>query len=167
MMTVEGNPSDSVGLRVLVVDDDADVRLLCRLNLMKEGHLVLEAASGVDALELMHDARPDVVVLDLMMPRVDGLQVLRELREDVRTQSLPIVILSARTQTGDQIAGWTAGADAYVTKPFSPAGLSRAIVRTLGEINVLSPEGRAKRRETQLRSLEAVWGSHDVPGMAG
>jgi two-component system response regulator MprA len=74
-MIVEGDPSDSVGLRVLVVDDDADVRLLCRLNLMSEGHHVLEAASGVDALALMHAARPDVVVLDLMMPRVDGLEV--------------------------------------------------------------------------------------------
>ena len=102
-----------------------------------------------------------------MMPRVDGLQVLRQLREDERTQNLPIVILSARTRTGDQIAGWAAGADAYVTKPFSPAGLSHAIVRTLEEISTLSPEGRAARRDTQLRSLETVWGSHDASGEAG
>jgi DNA-binding response OmpR family regulator len=162
-MTVEGEAPGSYGLRVLVVDDDPDVLLLCRLNLMSDGHLVLEASSGSDALELMYSERPDVVVLDIMMPRVDGLQVLRELREDARTKTLPIVILSARTLADDQIAGWTAGADAYVTKPFSPAGLCRAIMRTLEEISTLSPEGRADRRETQLRSLEAVWGSHDAP----
>jgi DNA-binding response OmpR family regulator len=166
-MTVGGEATDSSVVRVLVVDDDPDVRLLCRLNLLRDGLQVLEASSGVDALELVHSARPDVVVLDIMMPRIDGLQVLRELREDARTKSLPIVILSARTRGDDQIAGWTAGADAYLTKPFSPAGLSRAIMRTLDEISNLSPEGRAERRETHIRSLEAVWGAHNAPGAAG
>ena len=101
--------------RVLVVDDDETIRRTLRINLRARGYEVEEVASGRDALSTLEDAPPDLVILDLGLPDVDGVEVLRRLR---RTSRVPVVVLSARHQSDDKVEALDAGADDYVTKPF-------------------------------------------------
>lgn len=115
--------------RVLVIDDEPDVLLLCRVNLEHAGHEVLTAADGAQGMELARNERPDVIVLDLMMPRMDGYDVLEELSGDAGTREVPVLILTARTRTEDQLRGWRAGAAGYLTKPFAPVSLMADIDR--------------------------------------
>ena len=103
-----------------MIDDDPDLLALCRINLAVDGHDVEEASSGREGLELIASYEPDVVLLDVMMPTLSGLEVLRMIRAGLTTKDLPVVIVSARVGSEDQIAGKDAGADAYITKPFSP-----------------------------------------------
>jgi len=101
--------------RVLVVDDDETIRRTLRINLRARGYEVEEVASGRDALSTLEDAPPDLVILDLGLPDVDGVEVLRRLR---RTSRVPVVVLSARHQSDDKVEALDEGADDYVTKPF-------------------------------------------------
>lgn len=117
--------------RVLVVDDDPHVLKLLRLNFELEGYDVVSATNGEDALKLIASKKPDVVVCDVMMPGMNGLEVVRRVREDEAFANLPIVIVSAKAQVGDVSAGEGAGADAYVTKPFDPQDLLDAVGRVL------------------------------------
>lgn len=103
--------------RVLIADDDEDVRAYLEITLSLAGYDTLEAGDGVEALERARREGPDLVLLDVMMPRMDGLEVLRRLREDARTAHLPIVMLTARGQSSDTVEGLDAGADSYLTKP--------------------------------------------------
>jgi diguanylate cyclase (GGDEF)-like protein len=107
-----------VSTRVLIADDDEDIRAFLEVTLNLEGFEVSAARDGVETLELATSQSPDVVVLDVMMPRLDGLEVLRQLRSDTRTSHLPVLLLTARAQRTDAISGLDAGADDYVTKPF-------------------------------------------------
>jgi DNA-binding response OmpR family regulator len=116
-------------MRVLVIDDEPDVLLLCRVNLQIAGHEVVEASDGIAALELARSASPDVIVLDVMLPRRDGLSVLADLGSDDRTSGTPVILLTAKTQAEDRLAGWRAGCTEYVTKPFSPVALTDAVER--------------------------------------
>jgi diguanylate cyclase (GGDEF)-like protein len=104
--------------RVLVVDDDADIRTVLALTLEHAGFEVLEATDGDRALEIIRVERPDVVLLDVMMPGRNGIEVLRELRTDARSANLPVLLLTARAQPQDAVSGLDAGADDYITKPF-------------------------------------------------
>ena len=106
------------GNRVLVVDDDADIRTVLELTLEHAGFEVLPAADGEQALRLARVERPDVVLLDVMMPGRDGIDVLRSLRTDPRTSNIPVLLLTARAQPQDAVSGLEAGADDYITKPF-------------------------------------------------
>jgi len=134
--------------RVLVVDDDADVRAYLALTLDLAGFAVLEAGDGIQALERARDGSPDLVLLDIMMPRLDGMQTLRRLREDARTSHLPVVMMTARDQREDTLRGLEAGADDYITKPF--------------DTDVLLARVRAAlRRADQQRSLNPLTG---LPG---
>jgi DNA-binding response OmpR family regulator len=135
--------------RILVIDDDPDVRTLCRLNLGWAGHEVLEAEGGEQALEMVAADAPDALVLDIMMPVVDGLDVLRRVRSDPATQELPVVVISARVGVEDQVRGLETGADAYVTKPFSPETLTSMVACALGS----DAEERRGWREARLREL--------------
>jgi len=101
--------------RVLVVDDDETIRRTLRINLRARGYEVEEVASGRDALSTLEDAPPDLVILDLGLPDVDGVEVLRRLR---RTSRVPVVVLSARHQSDDKVEALDEGADDFVTKPF-------------------------------------------------
>ncbi|MDQ6874510.1 MAG: response regulator [Actinomycetota bacterium] len=118
--------------RVLVVDDDLVIRQLIGINLELEGFEVHMAADGEEALQQAVDVLPDVVVLDVMMPRLDGLQVARRLRADARTQAMRLVLVSARAQAADLQRGEDMGVDAYITKPFEPDELV-SVVRRLAE----------------------------------
>jgi len=117
--------------RILVVDDDANASRLVKLYLQKDGYSVMVAADGREALEIARDKKPDLIVLDLMMPHVDGLEVCRRLRQE---SDVPIIMLTARTTDADKLTGLDMGADDYVTKPFSPGELAarvRAVLRRL------------------------------------
>jgi diguanylate cyclase (GGDEF)-like protein len=107
-----------VTARVLVADDEEDIRAYLEVTLELAGYEVLPASDGVEALELARTRRPDIVLLDVMMPRMDGHEVLRRLRDDARTSHLPVVLLTALGRRHQRIEGLDAGADDYVTKPF-------------------------------------------------
>jgi DNA-binding response OmpR family regulator len=110
--------------RVLVIDDESPIRLLCRVNLEAEGMEVLEAADGPSGLDKARAERPDVVLLDVMMPGLDGWRVAEELLDDERTAGIPIVFLTARAELRDRARGIDLGGVDYVTKPFNPVELA-------------------------------------------
>ncbi|MGW0559508.1 response regulator [Streptomyces sp. NPDC003016] len=112
--------------RVLVVDDNKVIRQLIRVNLELEGFEVVTAADGAECLDVVHRVRPDVVTLDVVMPRLDGMRTAARLREDPRTSRLPVAIISACTQYEVE-SGLAAGIDAFLSKPFEPAELVRVV----------------------------------------
>ena len=112
---------------VLVVDDDPVIQGLLRVNFEMEGYEVVVAGDGVEGLERARSEQPDVVILDVMMPRMDGLEVARALKADPATATIPILLLSAKAQEVDVRAGGATGADAYVTKPFDPLELLKRV----------------------------------------
>jgi len=117
--------------KVLVVDDEADIRELVRLNLAREGYEVADCETGEQALSLARTTRPDLIVLDLMLPGMDGLEVCRRLKADPRTSHILVVILTAKGEEADVVAGLEIGADDYVTKPFSGKVLVARVRRLL------------------------------------
>jgi diguanylate cyclase (GGDEF)-like protein len=127
--------SDPIGLPraslILVVDDDVDIARFVEVNLRLQGFDVLVAHDGEQALALLGEARPDLAVVDLMMPRVDGLELTRRLRENPLTSSMPIIMLTARGLTVDKVLGLTAGADDYLVKPFDTLELVARVNSTL------------------------------------
>ena len=106
--------------KILLVDDEASIRELVRFNLEKAGYQVQEAADGQEAVHAIRQAKPDLVVLDLMLPGLDGLDVCRLVKGSRETASIPIIMLTAKTEEIDKIIGLEMGADDYMTKPFSP-----------------------------------------------
>jgi CheY-like chemotaxis protein len=113
--------------RVLVVDDEPDVLLLCRLNLQQRGHELLEASEGGRGLELARERHPDVIVLDLMMPGMDGYQVLEALQRDDATSGIPVLVLTAKSLRADRERSHGLGAVAFLTKPFLPSELCEMV----------------------------------------
>jgi two-component system response regulator MtrA len=110
--------------RIVVADDDADVRMLVALKLESSGHDVVAVENGAIALEQCQAVHPDLVVLDLMMPGMSGIEACRAIRSDPSIAATPVILLTARAQSIDVDAGLAAGADEYVTKPFSPRELA-------------------------------------------
>ncbi|MFF3315524.1 response regulator [Streptomyces sp. NPDC003035] len=149
--------------RVLVVDDNRVIRQLIRVNLELEGFEVVTAADGAECLDVVHRVCPDVVTLDVVMPRLDGLRTAEKLRSDPRTSHVPVAIVSACTQH-DVDSGVAAGVDAFLAKPFEPAELVR-VVRQL-----MHRDGRERgaRRDGQEgpSAVDAVDGRHGA-GRAG
>ena len=120
--------------RILVVDDEPDITALVAFHLARAGYRVSTAANGPDALKAAKDERPDVIVLDLMLPGLSGYDVLAELRKRDETRDVGVILLTARRDEPDRIRGLTLGADDYLTKPFSPAELTlrvQALLRRL------------------------------------
>jgi DNA-binding response OmpR family regulator len=113
--------------RVLVVDDSEVIRTLICVNLEMEGFEVVQAVDGQDALEKVRQAAPDVMTIDVKMPRLDGFDTVARLRADPRTSSLKVAMVTACAQEGDIRRGREVGVDAYVTKPFDPAVLVRTV----------------------------------------
>ncbi len=116
-------PAAGTARRVLVVDDERSIRLLCRVNLAASGIEVLEASDGREGLELARKERPDLVLLDVMMPGLDGWTVARELASDEQTRDIPIVFLTARADPSDRRLGEQLGGVGYVVKPFDPVSI--------------------------------------------
>ncbi len=131
---------------ILVVEDEDDIQELIRYNLEKEGYKVYCAATGERALKDVHRRKPDLVLLDLMLPGVDGLTVCREIRSMKDVRRVPIIMLTAKGEEADVVAGLEVGADDYVTKPFSPRVLIarvRALFRRYAETDVRSDDEQA------------------------
>ena len=127
---------------VLIVEDETALVTLLRYNLEREGFRVAEAHDGEEALVLCAEERPDIVLLDWMLPLMSGIEVCRQLRRQTATANLPIIMLTARGEEGDRVRGLDAGADDYVTKPFSSRELVariRAVLRRGGESEDLMP----------------------------
>jgi DNA-binding response OmpR family regulator len=120
---------------VLVVDDDRPMRALCRVSLEEAGLRVLEAAGGEEALELVRDERPDLILLDIMMPGISGWEVTSALLADRSTDQIPIIFISARREVADRVRAFGLGAQDYVTKPFDPTALATTVAKTLAEID--------------------------------
>jgi two-component system phosphate regulon response regulator PhoB len=135
---------------VLVIDDEAPIRLLCRVNLEAEGMDVLEAADGPSGLDAAREHVPDVVLLDVMMPGLDGWQVAEKLLEDERTSEIPIIFLTARAEFRDRARGLDIGGVDYVTKPFNPLELAPLVRELLARIE------RGERDELRGEKLAAL-----------
>jgi two-component system, OmpR family, alkaline phosphatase synthesis response regulator PhoP len=137
--------------RVLVVEDERDVAELLRYNLTKDGYDVVVAATGSDAVKQAHEAHPDVVLLDIMVPQLNGWEICRRLKQDVETRAIPVIMVTGRVEEGDKVLGFEVGADDYVTKPFSPREL-------LARIRAVARRGRqdpgARKAQLKVGDLE-------------
>jgi DNA-binding response OmpR family regulator len=138
--------------RVLVIDDEAPIRLLCRVNLEAENMEVLEAADGPAGLEKARAERPDVILLDVMMPGLDGWRVAEELLDDERTDSIPIVFLTARAELRDRARGIDLGGVDYVTKPFNPVELAPLVNDLLDRVARGERDELRREKLIELRS---------------
>jgi two-component system phosphate regulon response regulator PhoB len=144
---------------VLVVDDEEDILELVRYNLGKEGHRVTCVATGEEALEAAKDGSPDLIVLDLMLPGVDGLDVCKILKQDPRTAAIPVVMLTAKGEESDIVTGLELGADDYVTKPFSPRVL---LARVKAVLRRKSAEAAEEPEVIRIHDLVIHKGRHEV-----
>jgi two-component system alkaline phosphatase synthesis response regulator PhoP len=146
-------PGVSEQTRVLVIDDEAPIRLLCRVNLEAEGMEVIEAGDGRAGLDAARRELPDVVLLDVMMPGLDGWSVAEQLLDGGATASIPIVFLTARAELRDRVRGIDLGGVEYLTKPFNPVELA-PLVREL--VERVDAGERDDLRSEKLRQLRAM-----------
>lgn len=129
---------------VMVIEDEKEIRDLVRYNLEKAGYRVAAAADGEEGLRQLFAARPDALVLDLMLPGMNGLEILREVRQEPVTHDLPVLVLTARSAEMDKLLGFEHGADDYLTKPFSPREL---VARVKALVRRASPSGLSRALE--------------------
>ena len=139
--------------RVLVIDDEPPIRLLCRVNLEAEKMSVLEASDGPSGLEVAKQERPDVILLDVMMPGLDGWRVAERLLEDERTNQIPIIFLTARAEFRDRARGLDIGGVEYITKPFNPIELAPTVRRLLERIDQGERDDLRREKLAELRAL--------------
>jgi two-component system, OmpR family, alkaline phosphatase synthesis response regulator PhoP len=140
-------------MKTLVIDDEAPIRLLCRVNLEAEGIEVLEAAEGESGLELAKKERPDAILLDVMMPGLDGWNVAERLLADEDTREIPIIFLTARADLRDRVRGLDVGGLDYVTKPFNPVDLATLVREVVGAVERGEREQLRRERVAELKSL--------------
>lgn len=138
---------------VLVIDDEAPIRLLCRVNLEAEGMTVLEAGDGPSGLERARSGSPDLILLDVMMPGLDGWAVAEALLEDEQTAKIPIIFLTARAEFRDRARGLDIGGVDYITKPFNPVELAPLVRALLGRLERGELDELRREKLTELRSL--------------
>ena len=139
--------------KVLVIDDEAPIRLLCRVNLEAEGMDVLEAADGPSGLDKARSEHPDVILLDVMMPGLDGWRVAEQLLDDPTTTRIPIVFLTARAEFRDRAKGLDIGGVDYITKPFNPLELAPLVRDLLDRIDRGERDELRAEKLSELRSL--------------
>ena len=139
--------------RVLVIDDEAPIRLLCRVNLEADGMEVLEASDGPTGLEKARNDEPDVILLDVMMPGLDGWQVAEELLDSDVTSSIPIVFLTARAEVRDRARGLDLGGIDYVTKPFNPVELAPLVLALIERVDRGERDELRREKIAELRDL--------------
>ena len=135
--------------KILIVEDEKDIIKMLEYNLKKEGFKVIDARDGEDALDLAVRAYPDLILLDLMLPGIDGLEVCKSLKKEAKTASIPIIMLTAKSQESDKVVGLELGADDYISKPFSPRELIARIKAVL-------------RRATEKEKLPEIFQAGDL-----
>jgi DNA-binding response OmpR family regulator len=140
-------------MKTLVIDDEAPIRLLCRVNLEAEGVEVLEAADGATGLEVAKREKPDAILLDVMMPGLDGWSVAERLLSDEETGAIPIIFLTARADLRDRVRGMDAGGLDYVTKPFNPVELASLVREVVDAVARGEREQLRTERIAELRAL--------------
>jgi two-component system alkaline phosphatase synthesis response regulator PhoP/two-component system response regulator VicR len=129
--------------RILAVDDEKAIVRLVQVNLEREGYDVVTAYDGREALEKVASERPDLIVLDVMMPYMDGFEVLQQLKKEPDTRDIPVIMLTAKAQDADVFRGWQSGVDCYLTKPFNPMELKAFVKRVFKS---LEDEAQGERR---------------------
>ena len=144
------------GYRILVADDDMNVHKSLNAYFKREGYQLLSAYDGEEAISLVRQARPDIVILDIMMPKQDGLMVCREIRKD---SNIPIIMLSAKGEEFDKLLGLELGADDYITKPFSPREVLARIKAVLRRMHEMKQQEQGRYQDEIILSLE------NEPGM--
>lgn len=130
--------------KILAVDDERHIVRLVQVNLERAGYEVVTAYDGKDALEKVASEQPDLVVLDVMMPYMDGFEVLQNLRKNQATRELPVIMLTAKAQDADVFRGWQSGVDCYLTKPFNPMELISFVKRIFKSLEGGDDEGGSK-----------------------
>jgi len=145
--------------KILVVDDEEDILELVRYNLAREGYKILCASSGEDGLKAAKSEKPDLIVLDLMLPGIDGLDVTRRLKGDPATRRIPIVMLTAKGEESDIVTGLELGAEDYITKPFSPRVL---VARVKAALRRELKHETAEREVIQIHEITVHPGRHEV-----
>jgi DNA-binding response OmpR family regulator len=141
-------------MKTLIVDDEAPIRLLCKVNLEAEGIEVLEAEDGVTGLEAARREKPDAILLDVMMPGLNGWNVAEQLLADEATSAIPIIFLTARADLRDRVRGMDAGGLDYITKPFNPLELAK-LVREV--VDAVKRGDREQLRTERLSELKALF----------
>lgn len=145
--------------KVLVIEDEEDILELISYNLGKEGYQVLRVMSGEDGLKTAREKQPSLIILDLMLPGIDGLEVCKILKHDTKTQHIPIVMLTAKGEEADVVTGLELGADDYITKPFSPKIL---IARVRGILRRRTQDSQAATGTIQVHDIVIHPGRHEV-----
>jgi len=115
--------------KILAVDDERHIVRLVQINLVKEGYEVVTASNGREAIEKAREIKPDLIVMDVMMPEMDGFEALEKMKADPELMAIPVIMLTAKAQDADVFSGWQKGADLYLTKPFNPSELLTFVKR--------------------------------------
>ena len=127
--------------KILVVDDERHIVRLVEVNHTRAGYEIATAYDGIEALEKVKAEKPDMIVLDVMMPRMDGFEVLKRLQADTSTQDIPVIMLTAKAQDADIFRGWSSGVSSYLTKPFNPRELLTFVERIFQSLDDRGPSG--------------------------
>lgn len=130
--------------KILAVDDEKHIVRLVQVNLERQGYEVVTANDGKEALQKVEEEHPDLVVLDVMMPYMDGFEVLQNLRRNAATRDIPVIMLTAKAQDADVFKGWQSGVDCYLTKPFNPMELIAFVKRIFGSLDGTSGDGERR-----------------------
>ena len=138
--------------RVLVIEDERDVAELMRYNLAREGYEVRLCSSGIEGLEQARESRPDIVLLDIMVPQLNGWEVCRRLKQDRELRGIPVIMVTGRVEEGDKVLGFEMGADDYVTKPFSPRELLARVRAVMRRSKPTAADG--KKTKLRIGQLE-------------
>lgn len=152
--------------KILIVDDEKPISDIIKFNMTKEGYEVVTAFNGREAIELFEAEKPDIIILDLMLPEIDGLEVAKTIR---KTSSVPIIMLSAKDSEFDKVIGLELGADDYVTKPFSNRELQarvKALLRRTELVAVDNQEEDSKLQSLQIGDLEILPDAYVAKNMA-
>jgi two-component system alkaline phosphatase synthesis response regulator PhoP/two-component system response regulator VicR len=131
--------------RILAVDDERHIVRLIQVNLERAGYEVLTAGDGQQALEMVAKERPDLIVLDWMMPQLNGMETLKRLKANPATQDIPVIMLTAKSQDADVFKGWQSGVDCYLTKPFNPMELLTFVKRIFQDLENPDPDDEGGR----------------------
>jgi two-component system phosphate regulon response regulator PhoB len=145
--------------RILIVDDEPDIVELLEYNLRQSGYAIVTARDGASALAEVRRQRPDLILLDLMLPDISGTEVCRRLRKDAATESIPIMMITARGEEIDRVVGFELGADDYITKPFSPREI---VLRVQAVLRRAKPKGEPKNERLEIGALEIDVPRHKV-----